>query len=350
MVGVDISDRSIKIAEIDQTSNPRLATVCWSPLASHIMRRGVIQDIPVVTATLQEALKKCSPVPVSGDEVVASIPEAQSFVRVIDLPAMPDYEVSEAVQWAVRQHIPFDLERVYLDWQALPVASSEDRKRRQVFVGAVQRDVVDPLLEVLDGANLRVVALELEAQAIVRSLLPREAYDVHGVLVIDLGATTTNVIYFDGGIMRFTTSVQLGGDDLTQKLAQVLRVAPSIAAEKKTTVGLQVQEGGEANVALALREATVELLEKIERTVREMTAQLQEDHPVRAILLSGGSANLPGIRNVVAEVFPGVPIEMGNPWTNIFFANKDNQPPLSPQDASHFATAIGLALRLPDES
>lgn len=349
MVGIDISDRSIKIAEVDLASSPRLRTVCWSPLTPHVMRRGVIQDIPVATVTLQETLKKCSPMPVSSDEVVASIPETQSFVRVIDLPTMPDYEVSEAVQWAVRQHIPFDLERVYLDWQALPVAFSQDRKRRQVLVGAVQRDVVDPLLEVLDGAGLRVIALELEAQAIVRSLLPRDAYDVHGVLVVDLGATSTNVIYFDGGVMRFTTSVQVGGDDLTQKLAQTLHVAPSIAAEKKTTIGLQMQEGEEANVVIALHEATIELLEKIERTVREMAAQLQEDHPVRAILLSGGSANLPGIRNVVAEVFPGIPVEMGNPWTNISFANKDNQPPLSPQDASHFITAIGLALRLPEE-
>ncbi len=343
MVGVDISDRSIKIAEIVQHKQERLVrTVCWSPLRPNLIRRGVIQDIPMVTATLQEAFTKCSPVPVSDQAVVASIPEVQSFVRVLDLPEMSDNEIEEAVQWAVRQHIPFELDRVYLDWQPLYLPSVPS-KRRQVLVGAVQRDVVDPLLEVLDGAGLRVLALELEAQAIVRSLLPMDSQDIHGVLVIDLGATSTNVVFFDEGYMRFTASVQLGGDSLTQQLAQSLHIKPSIAAEKKAQIGVQGHSEQEGEIAIALHEAAVELLGKVERVVREMSTQLQRDHAVRAILLSGGSANLPGLRNVVGEVFPNIPVQMGNPWINIF--QDENKAPLSPQDASHFVTAIGLALR-----
>src|SRR5690348_12715445 len=119
MVGIDISDRSIKIAEVTGRRHPQLRSVCWSPLAATVMRRGVIQDIPGATAALREAFTKCSPVPIEGNVVVASIPETQSFVRVLEIPMMPDHEVDEAVQWAVRQHIPFDLDRVYLDWQSV---------------------------------------------------------------------------------------------------------------------------------------------------------------------------------------------------------------------------------------
>jgi len=35
---------------------------------------------------------------------------------------------------------------------------------------------------------------------------------------------------------------------------------------------------------------------------------------------------------------------MGNPWINLTFGDK-GQPPFSLADASHFTTAIGLALR-----
>lgn len=347
MVGVDISDKSIKVAEVVGRTNPQLRTVCWSALPPNLIRRGVIQDIPTMTATLQEALTKCSPISVSSREVVASIPETQSFVRVLDLPKMTDGETDEAVQWAVRQHIPFDLDRMYLDWQILPGAQVKEN-RQQVLVGAVQKDVVDPLLQVLDGTGLRVVALELEAQAIVRSILPPDATDVHGVLVIDMGATSTNVVYFDQGAMKFTASVQVGGDDLTQQLAQKLHITPSDATEKKVLVGLGGGGEVDANASLALHEAAVDLLRKIERTVREMAAQFQsdDDHFVRAILLSGGSANLPGLKSVVAEVFPGIPIEIADPWTNIYFEDKEKAP-LSAQDASHFVTALGLALRPP---
>ncbi|MEX1112138.1 MAG: type IV pilus assembly protein PilM [Candidatus Andersenbacteria bacterium] len=347
MIGVDISDKSIKVAEVVGKSNPQLRTVCWSALPPNIIRRGIIQDLTIVTAALQDAFTKCSPVPISNQEVVASIPETQSFVRVLDLPAMSDRETEEAVQWAVRQHIPFDLERVYLDWQPLP-RTAQTKERSQVLVGAVQKDVVDPILQALDAAGLHVVALELEAQAIVRSLLPANAVDVHGVLIIDLGATATNVVFFDEGTMKFTASVQVGGDDLTQQLVHSLNMTPEQATEKKALIGVQPQKGGEdATVATALHEATIGLLQRIEKTVREMAAQFQTDHFVRAILLSGGSAHMPGLREVVAEVFPGIPIEIGNPWTNIYFEDA-SKAPLSPQDASHFVTALGLALRPPE--
>jgi type IV pilus assembly protein PilM len=253
--------------------------------------------------------------------------------------------MDEAVQWAVRQHIPFDLERVYLDWQEL-IVSPRLAGRREVLVGAAQKDVVDPLLQALDGVNLQVAALELEAQAIVRSLLPLDAQDVFGVLIIDLGATYTNVVFFDGGAMRFTTSIQFGGDDLTQRLAESLHLQPSIAAEKKAIVGLKRQSGEDADFSLVLRQATVELFREVEKTVRELTIQIRAGQPVQAILLSGGSANLPGIKDVVAEVFPGIPVQMGNPWTNVYSVGEQEQrSPLSPQDANHFVTAIGLALR-----
>ncbi len=343
MVGIDISDRSIKIAEVTDTDAPKLVTVCWNPLMVQAMRRGVIQDVPLVTTALQQALTKCSPWPVSNQEVVASIPEVQSFVRVIELPAMPDQDVNEAVQWAVRQHIPFDLDRVYLDWQAVPSPPGRG-ERRQVLVGAVQRDVVDPLVQVLDNVGLRVVALELEAQAIIRSLLPQPAEEVRGVLILDLGATVTNVIFFDRGALRFTTSVQIGGDDLTQKLAQTLNIDPRAAAEKKMLVGIQPAGGEAASVSLALREALIELLKKVKSAVQEMTAQMQDD-AVRAVLLSGGAANLPGIKEVISEVFVGLPVQMGNPWANIGLNDQEQPAPLSPQDANHFITAVGLALR-----
>lgn len=345
MVGIDISDRSIKIAEIDSEGDSRLLSVCWSSLPPGAIRRGVVQDVPLVIAAVQDAFARCSPVPVAGRRVTASVPEIRSFVRVLDLPTMSDSETEEAVQWAVRQHVPFDLDRVYLDWQQL--SKTPEQGRQLVLVGVAQRDVIDPLVEVLEGAALEVVALELEAQAIVRSLLPRNVADVQGVLIVDLGATSTNIIYFSEGAMRFTTSVQLGGDDLTNRLAQALNLQPAIAAEKKALIGISGSD--DTDVANALRGATLELVQRIEKVVREMGLQLQLNDYVRTILLAGGSANLPGIQDLFGEVFPGIPIQLGNPWTNIASAAGGQSQPLSAQDASHFATALGLALRREEE-
>jgi Tfp pilus assembly PilM family ATPase len=79
--------------------------------------------------------------------------------------------------------------------------------------------------------------------------------------------------------------------------------------------------------------------------VRDVKPQLQTENYIQTILLAGGAANLPGIQDIFTEVFPGIPVQMGNPWTNIISQGNNKTPPLSAQDASHFATALGLALR-----
>lgn len=343
MIGIDISDRSVKLIQVSSGDSPRLQTACWSSLPPNIIRRGVIQDITGMIVALKDSLTRCSPIPIESGKAVLSIPETQSFVRVLELPTMTPTELEEAVQWAVRQHIPFDLERVYLDWQLLPTAAGRSGYQ-QILVGAAQRDVVDPLLEVMDGTDLQVVAFELEAQAIVRSLLPRESVDVAGVLLVDLGATSTNVIYFDRGAMRFTTSIQRGGDDLTQQLAQELKLQPSIAAEKKAMVGVQPGTS-DAPIAATLRAGTLQLVQQINQVVREVMVSISTEASLRAVLLSGGAANLPGLVEVFAEVFPGIPVQMGNPWINLSVNEGKGAAPLSQADASHFTTAIGLALR-----
>ncbi len=344
MIGIDISDRSIKIAEVVHSGTPEFRTVCWSSLSPDLMQKGIVQDIPRMVQEIRQTFTKCSPLPLSQSDAVASIPERHSFVGVLDLPNMSDAETDEAVRWAIRKDLPFDLDRVYLDWQ--PIVGSPGAATRQVVVGAAQKAVIDPLLLALDGAGLTVRALELEVQAMVRSLLPLDAASLQGIMICDLGATTTKLIYFDRGSMRFTMNVSKGGDSLTDALVAQLGLDATVAAEKKAVIGVLAREGEDGAVANTIRAALLELLQGVQRAAQGGLMQVSGGSgTIQGILLSGGGANLPGIRDAFAEVFPGIPIELGNPLVNLAGAKNRGSMSISPQDASHFVTAIGLALR-----
>lgn len=343
MIGIDISDRSIKIAEVSNGKQPQFRTVCWSSLSPDLMQKGIVQDVPTLVQEIRQTFTKCSPLPLSHGDVVASIPERHSFVGVLDLPMMSDLETDEAVKWAIRKDLPFDLDRVYLDWQ--PIIGSHGSTMRQVVVGAAQKAVIDPLLLALDGAGLTVKALELEVQAMVRSLLPLDSFSLRGIMICDLGATTTKIIYFDQGSMRFTMNVSRGGDSLTSALVKQFGMDANTAAEKKSVIGVLAREGEDGTIANTIRGALLALLTDLQRAAQEGLMQLSGGGSIQGILLSGGGANLPGVRDVFAEVFPGIPIELGNPLVNISGVGRKGTMSISPQDASHFVTAIGLALR-----
>jgi len=181
---------------------------------------------------------------------------------------------------------------------------------------------------------------------VMRCLLPGRSQDsmsVRGVLVVDLGATSTNVVLFDQGAMRFTTNVQYGGDDLTRQLADSLQLKTGAALEMKEKVSVGFEQE-DKKVSEALRNAALNLAHMVERAVQEMTVQLPPEQRVRVILLTGGGANLTGIQELFGSVFTGIPVQLGNPWTNIQVEGKKSGLNISVGDAMHFTTAIGLAL------
>jgi type IV pilus assembly protein PilM len=343
MIGIDISDRSVKIAEVTNDARPQFRTVCWSPITPHLLRRGIVQDVSTLIQELKNTCTKCSPLPLSDSPVVASIPETRSFIRVLELPILSDQETDEAVKWAIRKDLPFDLENVYISWQPIPGIAAANM--RQVVVGAAQRAVIDPLLLALDGAGFEVVGLELEAQAMVRSLLPIDSEGLEGIVICDLGASTTKLIYFDRGAMRFTADVPSGGDRLTQELVNAFGLTSDIASEKKSVIGVIAREGEDGSIAFTLRQAVLALLNQVQQAIEGGISQLSRSGGVKGILLSGGGANLPGIRDVFGEVFAGIPVQIGNPLTNLVSENFSRGTFISPQDASHFVTALGLSLR-----
>jgi Tfp pilus assembly PilM family ATPase len=176
----------------------------------------------------------------------------------------------------------------------------------------------------------------------VRSLLPADVAGVTGVLLVDIGATTTNIVYFNAGAMRFTTSIQRGGDDLTMQLSKELSLRPTVAAEQKALVGA---DSIGSPTAAAMADLTRDLVQAIATAVQDPIVRLGKASGIRAILLSGGTANLPGIVSIFNEAFPSVPVQVGNPLINLAAPGQEKDMPLSLADATHFTTAIGLALR-----
>lgn len=337
MIGIDISGHSVKIVRLSSGRDHRLISHCWAAVPDQLIEKGVIKDVSAVQKILIAALKE-SRLDIR-DEVVASIPETQSFLRVVEIPKMEETEISEAVQWEVAQHIPFGLENVYIDWQSVEAGHSPAAGKREVLVGAAEKSVVDPLLAVLHGVGLNVGALELESQAIVRALISREMELRSGLLVVDLGGAATNVIVFDHGTIRFTASLQKGSADLLPVLPP--QEAQSIDGPPKPT-----NEANQAAIALKLMPGLEEMVIEIQGIV-EFYNGIDTEHEVKEIVLTGGGANLPGFDQAVLKYFNNVHVQRGNPWVNILEPGKSSQPPLALQESVHYSTALGLALRPP---
>lgn len=338
MIGIDISDHSVKVVRLSNRSPHHLLARGWQEIPERLIEHGRINDERSVKQIVMETFKKCGLATGCDDAVIASIPESESFLRVIEIPEMDESEISEAVKWEVGQHIPFGLEKVYLDWQWVNQHAAQGRA--EVLVGAAEKSIVNQLYSVLASLNLDVAALELESQAFIRSLISPELKQRQGLLVVDLGGAATNVAVHDQGTIRFTATLRKGVRDLLSILS----------AEERTNVMCLLTDCAPVDVTKAVPKimSDLEALVVEVHGVVEYYTGLAPQRKISEILLTGGGSNLPGLDQAFLRIFDNVHVQRGNPWVNVLIPGRSAEAPMKITESVHYATAVGLALRKVD--
>jgi len=168
------------------------------------------------------------------------------------------------------------------------------------------------------------------------------------VLLLDIGAKTSNLIYADGAKF-FTRSVSIGGSNLTSAVAKEYNVSFAEAENSKLTSGLVTLGGGhagqldEATAALGtvIRNALTRLTAEIQRTNTLFRSQQGGNAPTK-VLLAGGSANLPYLREFLEEKL-SLPVETFNPLQRISVGKGVDVDVLG-REAHQLGELVGLGL------
>lgn len=364
--GLDISDLSLKIVNLKRKTNELdLASFGDAPIPEGIISGGEIKDEEALAKIIRDALLRVRGEKISGDEVIISLPEEKAFLKVIQLPKMTIEELAGVVPFEAENHIPFPAEECYLDFEPItPIVDHLDHV--DVLLVACPRKIVDSYLRTLQIADLKPIAFEVESLSISRALI-KNWVSPTPILLIDWGTTKTSLVIFSGRSIRFTSSLLFSSVQITQALADGLKITPEEAEKIKTEYGL------ESKTKIQLKEKTGDF--ELEREVLEDHRILRVLSPlllswvgeirnfldfyyshsshehlssraneVRKIILSGGGANLKGLDRFLAKEL-GIPVVLGNPWVNILPEPRLRVPEDYLRRSLSYTTALGLALR-----
>jgi type IV pilus assembly protein PilM len=361
-LGLDISDISVKLIQFYRLDGKKnVQAYSDYTMSKAIFSGDKIQDPNALVKTIRSAIASPKFGKVTTKQVVASIPETKSFVRVIQMPALSEAEAVEAVPWEAEAYIPLPISQVYLDWVVLsPTLPSLDLggeaqtsgKKMTVLITAAPKDYVDSLVKVLKDAGLQPVALEVESQATARSLMSKTQ---EAVLIVDIDTVRTSLIISDHGTLQFTSSFAIAGDVFTDAIAKSLGIDREVAERLKREVGID-EEAEHGTVKQALRSPLNNLIEEIKNTIRFFEEHSSGSSKISRLVLCGGSSKLKHLPSFLHQKLShqtdnahplrsllDLKIELGNPWANVLA--KGQTPPLSRDDSLSFATAIGLGLR-----
>jgi type IV pilus assembly protein PilM len=266
------------------------------------------------------------------------------IVRYLMLPKMPRDEIKEAIRWEAKKLVPQPLEQMILDYLIVGETEERDLKRYEILLIVAERESVLSQLEGLKPFRSQIAAMDVNPLALFNAVKLNYPSDLEENLVfVDIGAHQMTINISKRGILRFTRSVQLGGEDITKALMQALRVEYHEAEQMKRQRGLTESTGNETDghVRETIKSEADRMILEIQRSVDYYRAQFREGG-IRKVIVMGGTPLMPGFKDYFSSYFDAA-VVLDNPFAGI----QSDHPAASELMlmAPRFSTGVGLALR-----
>lgn len=336
--GLDISDFSIKIAQLEKRDNGfKLKSFNRTAVPEGIIEEGEIKKEKELVNMLRKAIGEAKGERIRTPYAVCSLPEQHGFIKIIQLPKMKLGEAREAIKWEAEANIPLSLEEVYLDWK---IISLKEEKHLNVLINAVPKVLVNKYLEVLRAADIEPIVFEIESVATARSLI-KDGLSPQPVLLVDLGFARTSFIIFLGSTLCFTSSSPFSNQSMISGLAEKLKISKEQAQKLKFKIELN-KKSKKREIFNALAPDLAELVNQIEKYLtfhKEHIHKIDHQSDISKIILCGGGAYLEGLPQYLSTQL-NIPVVLGDAWTNI--SSKADK---KFKDSLAYSTALGLALR-----
>jgi cell division protein FtsA len=332
------------------------------------LKQGVVVDIERAAVSVERAVKeaehmaglsvKTYNVGVAGEHIRSINSRGVVAIPNLDVEISKN-DVSRAMDASRKFSLPYDREIIH----TLPQEYIVDRQRgiqhpagmygsrleARVHVVTASRSALDNVEKALHLAGIDIGELVLEPLASSYSVITDEERGI-GVMLLDIGGGTTDVMLFvEGGVVA-SGVIGLGGNNITNDVAYGLRTSQQHAEEIKIRHGCALSSMiGENEIievpTIGFREnrrvARNLLSGIIEPRVTELFSLINEQITGNklkkslgaGLVLTGGSALLKGARELAEQVFD-LPVRIGTPIAVDGLAEVVSHP--------RFATGVGL--------
>lgn len=310
-----------------------------SILADPSNENARMSQIVAAIAQVASALKA------DKNPVYYSLPGYSVFVRFIKLPPIDNGDIDQLIQFEAQQHIPFPLEEVIWSYHMLPDSGLE----KEAVLIAIKADLLNEIDGAITAPGMKTAGVDCSPTALYNAFCNSYPDLTESVLLIDIGAKTSNLVFSENGRF-FTRSVSMGGTSVTAAIAREYNISFAEAENLKVTKGLIALSGGHtssmdentARLATCIRNAMTRLVAEIPRTTNHYRSQYGGEAP-KQIFLCGGGAALAYTREFIQERL-NIPVQFLNPIHNVTMGKSVNTDVLS-REAYLLGELVGLGLK-----
>ncbi|MBU1359249.1 MAG: cell division protein FtsA [Gammaproteobacteria bacterium] len=335
VVGLDIGTAKVMVvvAEVLADGSLKLAGLGIAP--SNGLKRGVVVNIDATVQSIQQALKEAE---LMADCKIGRVYTGitGSHIRGINssgMVAVKDKEVTQAdvarvVETARAINISSDQRLLLVEPQEFvidgqdvkePIGMSGMRLEAKVHIVTGAQSAAENIIKCVRRCGLEVDQLMLNPLASSQAVLTEDEREL-GVVLVDIGAGTTDVAIFTNGAIRHTAVIPIAGDLITSDIAMALRTPTKDAEDIKVENGyakqlladpdtqVEVPGLGDRGPRMLSKQALAGVIEPRVEEIFSLVQQVVRESGYEEVLssgvvLTGGSAVMPGMIELGEDIF-----------------------------------------------
>lgn len=350
--GIDVGSESVRVAIVKQSSSgitkiptggnssgnivSKLSVVGVGIASSYGIRRGVVINSELARASIAEAI---------GLAQTQARFELQEYALTIAGSHIETSVVNGVVNLPKRTVGARDIERVLEDAQQLGIPKNREdlhvlprefridgrscsgnpcgyeggKLEAKVAVVTSDSSSTQTLLNCVNQSGYSVTNIFTSPLALGESMTQCDER-LAGVMLVDIGAGTTDVIYYKQGLVVFIASIPLGGNNITVDLSRSLRIPIEVAEKLKcnqTTVEPMKLENRGSSISVQtydevrmvsfeqIRSAVIPRVDEIINSIRKVIEDNGGGDNLRLqkIVLTGGTSRLKGLQERFRTMF-----------------------------------------------
>jgi len=347
VAGLDIGTSTIKAALAEVNSRQDINILGISQVKSLGLKKGNIVDIEATATSIYNCLIELERL--SGIGVYSALVGfSGASINVVNNRAVvavgnPGYEITREDKERVMQSacnivLPSDktiiqtVARQYIvdgyDGVKDPIGMVATRLEAEVAIIYAATAAIQNIQRSTARVNLQVDKLVYNPLLVSKSVLLPAEKDM-GVVLVDLGAGTTEISIFKGGSILYSSVLPVGDEYITRDLAIVLKTTIEEAARIKEKYGVASPDFLKGDQSVAIRNIqgievkevsqqviaeiiNARVMEIIEMICAEIKCYISLESLPGGVVLSGGGTQLPGLVSVMEE-YLGIPVRLGLP-------------------------------------
>lgn len=340
LFGLDIGFSTIKVMQ-SEPENKGYSIIGYGVGAfdPKAVEEGEIKNFKSISESMVNLFKENIVGEINTKRVALSVPAAKTYTRTIELPAIKDEEIPDAVRIEAEQYIPIPLDDLYLDHSII----GRSEKGVEVLAVATPRKIVDSHMKLARILGLEPVGFDTSILAAARLFEKQDDHNEIPAVLVDFGSISTDITIYDKTVI-LTGTILGGGDIFTSSIAKVLGVSTEEAHVIKTKYGMGKSK--KQNQILSALQPTVDQLAKeIQRMIRYHEERSDAKQKIGQVITMGGGANMPGLSDYLTNVIR-LPVRTCEPLRNF---NLHKLRPPSNLEKSIYVTVSGLSLIDPRE-